>query len=360
MGYSGYTRPTLKELKDRNKAEFTAKIDGADANLRRSLVGVISDVQAAAAHLLNGYIHWAADQTNVLFADGANLDKWGALWGITRNPATKASGTVTATGTDSSVIPLGTTLQRADEAQYVTTAAATISSGTATLSVEPVEAGSDGNTDASTVLSFISPVSGVDADTTVVSITGGSDQEADGTKETEEAYRGRILARVHQAPHGGADADYVTWAKEVSGVTRAWVYPQELGAGTVTVRFMMDDTYSDGIPLTADVTAVQNYIDPLRPVTATLTVVTPIAETVNITITSLSPATQLVKDAVEAELLAMFNRETSPGATLPISKLWEAISLASGETSHVLTVPSADIVPAGSTNILRKGTVTFV
>ena len=75
----------------------------------------------------------------------------------------------------------------------------------------------------------------------------------------------RLLLRIRRPPHGGARHDYVGWAldKESHGlaVTRAWDYGLELGLGTVTVRFMMDDAYADGIPLAADVTTVQTYID---------------------------------------------------------------------------------------------------
>ena len=56
---------------------------------------------------------------------------------------------------------------------------------------------------------------------------------------------------------GGAQADYVTWALAVPGVTRAWA-ASEQGAGTITVRFLMDDLRADddGWPTPADVQTV--------------------------------------------------------------------------------------------------------
>jgi uncharacterized phage protein gp47/JayE len=53
--------------------------------------------------------------------------------------------------------------------------------------------------------------------------------------------RARLLERIQNPPSGGAAEDYVAWALEVPGVTRAWVYPKEMGAGTVTVRFVRDN-----------------------------------------------------------------------------------------------------------------------
>ena len=57
-------------------------------------------------------------------------------------------------------------------------------------------------------------------------IAGGADEQSD------LLLLQRVLARLRQPPHGGADFDYIRWALEVPGVTRAWVYPLELGAGT--------------------------------------------------------------------------------------------------------------------------------
>ena len=45
----------------------------------------------------------------------------------------------------------------------------------------------------------------------------------------------------------GDNDDYVAWATEVPGVTRAWCSPNGMGAGTVVVRFVRDDD-DDPIP----------------------------------------------------------------------------------------------------------------
>jgi uncharacterized phage protein gp47/JayE len=141
-------------------------------------------------------------------------------------------------------------------------------------------------------------------------------------------------------------------------VTRAWPYPQEMGAGTVTVRFMMDDSYADGIPLAADVTALQAFIDDARPVTATLYVVAPIAEPIAFEIAGLNPGTQAVKDAVEAELRDLIRREAEPEGTIPLTHFTEAISIAAGEFDHDLVSPAADVSP-GTGKISTFGGITW-
>lgn len=183
-------------------------------------------------------------------------------------------------------------------------------------------------------------------------LSGGADVESD------EDLRSRFLSRLRQPPHGGADYDYVSWALEVPGVTRAWCYPHELGLGTVTVRFVRDADASI-IPDAGEVAAVQDYLDARRPVTAQLTVVAPVAVPLNFTLTGLVPSTSTVRAAVEAELQDLIFREAVPGGTILISHLRAAISAAAGEEDHVLTSPAANVTHAAG-EMATMGTVTWV
>ena len=144
---------------------------------------------------------------------------------------------------------------------------------------------------------------------------------------------------------------------------RVWGVSRKLAtksAGTVTIRFMMDNTYPTGIPESADVTAVQAYIDEpsRRPVTAEVFVAAPVAVGLDITITGLTPNTAAVKVSVESALRDMIRRVAEPGGTIPVSKIWEAISIAAGEEKHVVTIPSADVTH-DTGEIATLGTVTY-
>lgn len=335
-----FNRPTLSELISRTKTDIETRLPGADAQLRRSVLNVLARAHSASVHGLYGNQAWLAKQIIPDTAESEALERWAAIWGIYRKAASASKGNVIVTGANGTVIPAGTELQRADGALFTTDADGTIVSGTVTVAVTAVDAGADANTAASTTLSLTTPLDGIDNNVT----TDGTGLVAGTDEETDDALRDRLLARIQQPPHGGADFDYIAWALEVSGVTRSWVFAQELGIGTVTVRFMMDDAYSDGIPLAADVTTVQAYIDALRPVTADLTVLAPTAVILNFTISGLTPSTQAVRDAIEAELKDLVQREATPGGTILVSHLREAISIAAGETDHVLTAPAADVV----------------
>lgn len=167
-------------------------------------------------------------------------------------------------------------------------------------------------------------------------------------------------------PHGGAAHDYVAWGREVNGVTRVFVDPVTAtnARTSVGVWIMMDDFYANGIPQAADITAVRAHIETVRPAGALVDIAAPTALAVNVTIDDLAPDTAAVRDAIRAELADLFRRQTRVSTltdpyTLRVSKIWEAVSLATGEDSHRLTLPAGDVVvPNGQVPVL--GTVSFV
>lgn len=340
-----FSRPDLPTLIDRAIADIESRLPGADARLRRSNLNVLARVHAGAIHGLYGYLDWIAKQILVDTADAEILERHATIWLPSgRLPASYAVGQVTASGTDGTAIPAGTVFKRADGATYTSTAEATIASGQALVTVIADEAGQAGNGDAGLALNLDSPIAGINAATTVTAgaLTGGADIEDD------DSLRARVLARIQQTQHGGAKHDYIAWAKEVSGVTRAWCYPLEMGDGTVTVRFVRDDDASP-IPDVAEVAAVQSYIEALAPVGMQVFVVAPVAAPIAFNIHS-TPATVAVKAAIEASLRDLLIREAEPeggngeGKVL-LSHIREAISLAAGETDNVLVAPVADVTP---------------
>ncbi len=335
-----YKRPTPQELLERIQTEFDISLPNSDARLRRTVEAVLARILVIASHDLNGFLEYISEQILVDTADAEYLERHSSIWGITRKSATKAIGTVDFVGADTIVIPAGTILQRSDNVQYVTDGDVTIVTGVGSGTVTALIAGSEGNTNVNTKLNIISPISGIQNEVTVATggLTGGTD------KETDDALRARIIARIQQPPNGGSKDDYIKWAKEVAGVTRVWVYPEQLGSGTVSVTFVMDDAVSI-IPTTSDVTAVQNYIDgdTKKPVTADVTVFAPTPINIDFNIT-INPNTVAVQTAIKAEIEDLFKREASPGGTLYLSRIQEAISIASGEFDHTLNSPSANTV----------------
>jgi uncharacterized phage protein gp47/JayE len=350
-----FKRPTLPELIERNIADIESRLPSSDARLRRSNLNVIARIHSGVTHGLYGFLEWMSKQLLPDTSEVEFLDRQSSIWNITRKAATKATGSITFTGTNTTVIPVNTTVQRSDGVEFITDVEATITGGVASVAVTAVVAGIDSNTDELSKVSLVTPIAGVNSSVAIDSggIANGTDTESD------DALRIRLLDRIQQPPHGGASFDYTKWALEVAGVTRAWVYEQELGLGTVTVRFVVDDHESSIIPDAAKVTEVQDHIDAVRPVTAAATVVAPVAVELDLTITGLSPATSEVQAAIEAELTDLLRREAEPGGTILISHIREAISVAAGEYDHELTTPSADVTHSTG-EIAILGTITWV
>ena len=348
-----FNRPTPTELLQRIQAEIDIALPTSDPRLRYSVENVIARVLAMVSHEMHGHIAWAAKQILVITADEENIDRHADTYGIARKAATPAKGNITLTGTNGTVIPAGTTVKRSDGAEYETDAEVTIAAGSAIAAVTAVTAGASGNTAAASKVTLASPIAGAQSTATVNApgLSAGTDEE------TDDRLRARVLERIQQPPHGGAAHDYVTWAKEVAGVTRAWVYPEQLGLGTVQVIFVMDDKEGTIIPDSTEVEAVQDYIDAASPVTADVTVTAPVADAIDFTI-NISPNTSIVQQAIQAELEDFFKREAEPGGTLYLSRIREAISTAAGEFAHVLVTPSANIVSSfGDLPVL--GNITF-
>jgi uncharacterized phage protein gp47/JayE len=334
-----FSRPELTDLRDAAYADIE-RIPGADARLAFGNLNVIAHIIAGATDGLYGYLQWQARQLLPDTSEEEVLDRHASIWGIYRRPAAAASGDAVVSGQAGTVVPAGTLFVRADGWQFSSAAEVTLAGATAIVSLGAMVAGVASNTAAGAALTLVSPVAGLASAATVDigGLVNGSDIENDGL------LRARLLARIKAPPDGGSVTDYEQWALEVAGVTRAWVAPLELGAGTVTVRFVRDGDASP-IPDAGEVAAVQSYLDERRPVTAELTVAAPVAVPIAFQI-ALTPGTAAVKAAVEVELRDLILRESGPGQTLLISHIREAISIAAGEEDHVLVAPAANVVHA--------------
>ena len=215
-----FERPTIQELIARVQSDAESRL-GQKA-MRWTLVPVLSRVIAGVSHTLHGHINFILRQIFSSTAEGAYLERRASEYGIYRKAASYATGVVTFVGLG--VVPEGTLLQTGDGAVYVTTA----DSSDGEAPIKASAAGASGNADAGMELTLISPVEGVQSTCTAGELTGGADAEDD------EALRERLLFRQKSPPKAGTKQDYVKWALEVPGVTRAWCFPKEMGQGHVT------------------------------------------------------------------------------------------------------------------------------
>lgn len=354
----GLIRPSIDDLMRQAEAEINARLPGADSRLRWNNLSVIAAVLAGGLHEVYGYLDGIAEAVLPDRATGDVLERHAAWRGLLRKPATPAAGSVRVTGAPGAVVPAGARLLRGDRAEYAVEASALIGAdGTGSVAVEALTLGAVGNAAPGTEVRFTSGVAGVAAAASVGPLGLGGGAEL----ETDESLRARLRARVQLAPHGGAAHDYIAWALEVPGVTRAWV--RVIPPCQVRVLFTMDESYPDGIPLPQDVANVQAHIETRRPVTAMVIVKAPNPVRVDFTVQSLVPepnaAIPDVRTAIIAELKDMILRDGAPGSPLLVSHVREAISIAAGEWDHVPLSPAAN-VPIGPEQLPVFGSVTWV
>lgn len=348
-----FIRPTLTELIGRAQDDIDSRLPGADSRLRRSVVGVLATIHAGAVHGLYGFLEYLARQILPDTADAEHLERHASIWGVTRKVATLATGVATATGVNGSIVPSGTVLQRVGGLEYVTLTDVTIAGGVATLQLAATTPGIASVATGGGKLFFISPVAGVAS----VAIIGGGGLTAGADAESDDLLRERLLARIRQAPEGGAAHDYRNWTLQVAEVTRVWVYPAWMGAGTVGIAFMMDGR-EDPIPLEADVEVLEAHLAELAPVTAELVVFAPTPLPIDLEITGLTPDDEATRTAVASEIADLLFRSAQPGGTVLISQIRAAISQAAGESDHVLVSPVANIV-CGAAELAVVGTIDW-
>jgi uncharacterized phage protein gp47/JayE len=374
-----FLRPTLAALRQRIRGQFQARLPGADMRPRRSVLGVHADVLGGELWEEYGYLDYIVDQ---MLPDTATdyLARWMAIYNLTPQGAIQAAGNVVFTGTATTPIPAGTLVQDGSGVQFATTAAAVLVGGgtaTATVGVLAVVGGANGNEAGGTVLTMPVAIAGVAGNPAF----DGSGAPGGADSESITSQRQRLLLRIRQPPQGGAAPDYIQWALEVAGVTRAWCLPLMNGAGTVGVTFMMDGRVNP-IPLTGDVTAVQAFINAVRPVTATPTVFAPTADTLALTIHGLLPSNATVKAAIAASYADILMQKASPGApggitvwgldpagsgvAVPLASpgliafadIDDSVSQAAGVSYHLLSSPSTDHTSAAG-GIAVPGTITY-
>lgn len=347
-----FTRPTLAALIAQAEAFVAAELPGAELAPRRANLKVLARVVAGMAHLEYGYLDWQARNLIPDTAGAEFLARWANIFGVQRRAASAAAGLARVTADAPASLAAGAVLVRGDGQRFAVTTTTSLAAGTTSVPVEALTGGVAGNTAAGEGLTLAQAVAGVLGLATVGTdgLTGGQDAEGD------DALRERLLARIRMPPQGGAAHDYLAWAYQIPGVTRAFVFPLRRGAGTVDVMFCMDGR-ANPIPLSGDVATMQAHIDYLRPVTADVLVFAPVAVPFDVGLSGLSENTAAVRLAIQAEIKALLLRDSSPGGTIRRSRLGEAISRATGEVYHTLVSPSADVALAAN-QIFVPGTLT--
>jgi uncharacterized phage protein gp47/JayE len=173
--------------------------------------------------------------------------------GIERKLATYATATVLVSGTEAAIINTGDKVA-SDTVNFSCTESKTIdSSGQVLVLVQCDEEGSIGNVPANSIKYFPITLQGLASVTNQSPITNGYDAESD------EALLKRYFEHIQTPPTSGNKAQYKNWAKEVTGVGDARVFPLWNGNNTVKIVIIDSNKQAASTDLVAN---VQEYIDP--------------------------------------------------------------------------------------------------
>lgn len=357
-----YARPTLTALRNQAVEDIASSgVPGLDGLLRNAVLRVLAWVMSGLAYSVYGYLDWIAREAVPFTSTDEFLEAWAALIGIYRKDATPASGTAQFIGAQpGTFVASGTAMTRQDATPYTSTADVSVDD-TGNL-VVPFTAAVNGaltDCDAGVPIGFDTPIAGINNNGVVLppGCTGGSDQE------TDAALRSRMLQKYRAPPQGGSVSDYMEWALEVPGCTRAWVQPNGMGAGTVIVRPMFDDVQAAhggfpqgtdgcateetrGPPATGDQLAVAEHIWPVEPVTSLVWVMSPVPAPIDVTLLALDPDNPDMEAAIIASINDMYLVKAETGGTIYPSDLYEAILATPGIVHFTMSEPAVPITAA--------------
>jgi len=210
-------------------------------------------------------------------SEGSYLDYRAQEHGVTRNAAVEATGIVTFSGDNGTIIPAGSIATTGAGVQFVTDAEVSIGDGgTVDAAVTAVEAGATGNVAIGTINSIPVSISGVSGVFNAAETTGGADEE------TDEALLVRLFERVREPATSGNKYHYKQWAKDVDGIGDAHVLPEWDGNGTVKVVLLDANKEPASAALVTD---VEDYIEEVRPIGAAVTVVAATGVSINVVAT---------------------------------------------------------------------------
>lgn len=170
--------------------------------------------------------------------------------GITRNQATRAKGMLQVTG--NGTVNIGDLFETASGVQFESTESKTIS-GTGQVAIQALVAGPTGNVPAQMVTQMPVTIPGITSVTNLEPTQDGFDAE------TDDSLRERYYIAVRTPPTSGNVYHYLLWAKEISGVGAAKVFPLERGENTVEIVIIDQDKQPASAALVAQ---VQEHIDP--------------------------------------------------------------------------------------------------
>lgn len=209
-------------------------------------------------------------------ATGKDLDRIVKAVGLSRKLTTKSYGTVTITGLKNAIIKKGEKVS-SDSINFIFTEDAVIpDTKTINVKVECEKYGVVGNVPIGAIKFFPKTLEGLQTVINTGAFNNGYDEE------TDADLRERYYTKVRTPATSGNVYHYLNWSKEVTGVGDARIIPLWNGNGTVKVIIINSNKTGADATL---INSVATHIEEVRPIGATVTVVSANEKGINVNVT---------------------------------------------------------------------------
>lgn len=340
-----------------------------------SILRSVVEAYSAVALWLQGLILQLLATTRAATSSGTDLDSWVADYGLTRLPASAASGVVTFsrfTPTQQAVVPVGAIVQTADGTQqYAVTVDTTnpaynaalggyvLAAGNASVNapVLAVSVGAAGNASVNGINTLGQAIPGVDSVTNAAAFTNGADAESDA------ALRARFVAYVASLSKATKAAVGYAATSLKQGITYTLVENQQYNGTTQNGYFFLVVDDGTGYPSSTFLATVYNAIDAVRPVTSTFGVFAPVVVPANVgmTVTAAVGYDHIATASLVATALTNYINSLPLGTPLAWSRLAQVAYDASPGVTNVSAVllngGTADIASTPK-QVVKAGTIS--
>ena len=273
--------------------------------------------------------------TRAATSNGSDLDSWVADYGMTRLPASAASGTATFsrfTASQQALIPAGAGVQTSDGTQNFTVTVDTalgawngaqngyvLAAGSASIQLPVIATtpGSGGNIQSNTLTVITTAIPGVDSITNSAAFVNGIDAESD------PALRARFVLYLSSLSKGTEIAIGYAITSTQQGLTYTITPNQDYNGATDMGYFTVIVNDGSGYPSSTILTNASAAIDAVRPLTSRFGVFAPTVLTANVAMV-LTTASGYTHNAVVANVvtaLQNFINGLPLGTGLPYTQL---------------------------------------
>lgn len=341
-----------------------------------SILRAVVESTASVVMWLQGLILALLAITRAATSSGSDLDSWMADYGVTRLPATAATGNVTFsrfTSTQQAVVPVGAVIQTADGSQQYTVNTDTtnpaynaslggyvIAAGVSsvTVAVTAVTAGTAANVIAGAISSLAQAIPYVDSVANGLAFTNGVDAE------TDSNFRIRFVAYIQSLSKATKAAIGYAITSLQQGLTYTLTENQNYDGTANNGYFYVVVDDGTGSPSSTLLSSVSNSIDAVRPFTVSFGVFAPVKLTaaVSMTCSIASGYDPVATKALVSTAIANFINNLGLGNSLTYTRLsqvaYDASPGVSNVTGVLLNGGTSDMT-ATAKQVIKAGTISI-